>query len=193
MAPAAEDTGRFLQTGVEENKAAASERTPYHEAMDLYERGRYVEAAEKTRAALSQNPDDAKAMGLLARIHANQGALAEALECCKKAVAAEKLDADWRYLMATVLQEQGRDEEALSALKHALYLDPNHALAHFALGNLTRRQGKADESERHYRNALSILGGNRPDDLLQDAAGLTAGRLSEIIHSTIPGGVKNER
>ena len=185
--------GRMPQVETPERKAETPEPTPYQEASDLYKQGRYAEAVEKIKVGLSRDPHDARTMVLLARAYANQGRLAEALEWCRAAVGADQLNPGWRYLLATVLQEQGRDEEALMALKHALYLDSGYALAHFALGNLTRRQGKVRDSDRHYRNALSVLSRCRPQELLPDAAGITAGRLAEIIRSTILGEAVNER
>jgi len=163
----------------------APAQTPYQKAAALYGQGRYAEAARQTLAMLSENSSDAVAMALLARAYANQGRLTEALEWCEKAVAADKLNSGWRYLLATILQEQDRAEDAAAALRRALYLDQNNALAHFVLGNLIRRQGKVKDSERHFRNALSILSGYRQEQVLPESEGITAGRLAEIIQSTV--------
>lgn len=175
----------FLQSESKEESIAAPRQTPYEEAAALYEQGRYSDAAGKITGLLSQGQSDPKAMALLARTYANQGGLTDALEWCQKAVAADRLNPGWCYLLSTILQEQGEVEVAVTALKRALYLDPRFALAHFALGNLTRRQGKLKESRRHFHNALSILGGYRQEQLLPESEGITAGRLIEIIRSTI--------
>ncbi|OPX93284.1 MAG: Chemotaxis protein methyltransferase Cher2 [Pelotomaculum sp. PtaB.Bin104] len=124
-------------------------------------------------------------MAHLARICANQGKLNEALECCEKAICADKLNPGLYYLLATILQEKGLVEEAIVSLKRALYLDQNFVLAHFALGNITMRQGNHLESEKHYRNALTLLSRYAQGDILPESEGITAGRLSEIIANII--------
>ncbi|TAK42464.1 MAG: tetratricopeptide repeat protein [Betaproteobacteria bacterium] len=159
--------------------------TPYQQAAALYALGRYPEAAETLRQALARDPGDAAAMALLARSCANQGDLAEAAKWCKQAVAADKLNSGWHYLLATIVQEQGAAEEAAAALRRALYLDQDYALAHFALGNLFRRQGRRMGSERHYRNALAVLGGCAHEQVLPESEGITAGRLAEIIRASL--------
>ena len=158
---------------------------PHEQAASLYALGRYTEAAVILREAIAQDSGDAKAMALLARCCANQGDLAEARKWCSQAVAADKLNPGWHYLLATIVQEQGAAEEAVAALRRALYLDQDHALAHFALGNLIRRQGKLKTSERHYRNALAILRGCAQEQVLPESEGITAGRLAEIIRSSL--------
>ena len=146
--------------------------------VELFEKGGYSEAA-KNLVGLTQ--DDPKAIALLARAYANLGKLNDALEWSKKAVDTDKLNPSFHYLRATILQEQGEIEGAITSLKRALYLEPDFALAHFALGNLAWQQGKIRESDRHFRNALSILHGRNQTDLLPESDGITAGRLSEII------------
>ena len=156
---------------------------PYMDALTLFGQGRYAEAAEKIALLLSLKQDDATAMALLARVHANQGKLSEALEWCEKAIASDKLNPGSHYLLATILQERGRFEEAAISLKRVLYLDQNFVLAHFALGNLTRLQGKLRESEKHFHNALSLLSAYRQENILPESEGITAGRMTEIINS----------
>jgi tetratricopeptide (TPR) repeat protein len=84
---------------------------------------------------------------------------------------------------APVEQERGQVEEAVKSLQRALYLDQDFALAHFALGNLCKQQGKFTESDRHFKNALSLLRRFKNDEILPESEGMTAGRLSEIITS----------
>ena len=170
----------------ERAESKAPPRKPYEQAAALYALGRYSEAAETLREAIAQDPADARAMALLARTCANQGNLAEAATWCNQALAADKLNPGWHYLLATIVQEQGAADKAAAALRRALYLDQDHALAHFALGNLVRRQGKLKDSERHYRNALAILGGCAAEQVLPESEGITAGRLAEIIRSSLP-------
>ncbi|SRR5712691_8956955 len=172
-----------LPSGAADGNGGEPQPTSYGEALTLYERGRYEEAAEKL-IELSQHRDDAKAMSLLARVYANQGKLAEALEWCEKAIAADKLNAGYHYLRAVILQEQGAVEEALVSLKRTLYLDQEFVLAHLALGNISQRQAKLRESEKHFENALSLLRAYRQEDILPESEGMTVGRLIEIIRLT---------
>jgi chemotaxis protein methyltransferase CheR len=58
-------------------------------------------------------------------------------------------------------------------------------MAHFALGNLMRKFGRRKDSQRHMRNALSTLSRYRPQEILPESDGVTAGRLAQIIESTI--------
>ena len=139
---------------------------------------RYGETAE---ALASREPVEPQVMTLVARALANQGKLAEALVWCNKVIAADKLNPGGHYLRASILQEQGNLYEAAPAFKRALYLDQDFVLAHFALGNLARSQGKVAEADKHFENALALARGHRPEDLLPESEGLTAGRLAEII------------
>lgn len=165
------------------------ENPSYRQAQALYGQDCHDEVSEELQAVLAQDPGNTEAMTLLARTLANQGRLAEALTWCEKAVAAGKLNPASHYLLAMILQEQGHDANAVASLKRALYLNPDFALAHFALGNLVRRQGRHGESERHFQNALSVLGGCLQDDHLPESEGMTAGRLREIIRSMIHKGM----
>jgi len=159
----------------------------YREALMLYERGRYPEAAERAMELLSHEQEglglQGKTAGLLARAYADQGRLDAALLWCERALAADKLNPEYHYLLAAILQEQGQVEEAVRSLKRAIYLNQNFVLAHFTLGTLSRRRGKFKESARCFENALSLLQGYRQDDILPGSEGMTAGELSELMAS----------
>ncbi|MDA8388698.1 MAG: tetratricopeptide repeat protein [Nitrospiraceae bacterium] len=156
----------------------------YAEAFKLYESGRYAEAQEKV-APLASGGGNASALALLARIHANRGRLTDALDYCRRAIAADRLNPAYRYLLSAILLEMGREDESKTCLGRALYLDQDFALAHFALGNLARRRGMKRQSERHFKNALSILRACRPDNIVAESEGITAERMIEIIMRTI--------
>lgn len=156
----------------------------YQQALTLYERGAYREAAEMIAMQLVQNQGDTDALALLCRIYANEGKLAEALEASDRALAADKLSAGLHYLRAVILQEQGMDDAAAASLKKSLYLDQDLVLAHFTLGNLELRKRMIKESQRHFKNALALLDRYRPDEVIPESDGMFAGRLKEIIRAT---------
>jgi chemotaxis protein methyltransferase CheR len=166
-------------------KAAEPVLAPYAEAELLYEQGRYAEAAEKLVELVSGVPPEPQVFNLLARMYANQGKLAEALNWCDRGIAADKLNPSNHYLRAIVLQEQGALEDAAGSLRRALYLDHNFVLAHFALGNLARTAGKVQEANKHLENALRLLRRYQKEDVLPESEGITAGRLTEIITSSM--------
>ncbi len=140
-----------------------------------------VQAAGQIAAVLvSQNGRDAQAMFSLARICANQGKLAEALAWCDKAIAVDKLAARVHYRRATSLQEQSSIPEALLALRHAVYAEPQFVLGHFALGNLTLKHGTPKESQKHFENVLLLLARYRPEEIVPESDGLSAGMLIEM-------------
>ena len=161
---------------------------PEEEALMLYEQGHYGDAADKLLVLAARGHVDSHALALLARAYANLGKVGEAFEWCEKALAADKENPGLHYLSATILQEQGRGGEAAASLRRALYLDQDFVLAHFALGNLTRRQGRAKESVKHFQNALALLRSHDREEVLPESEGITAGRLTEIISSTLHGG-----
>jgi chemotaxis protein methyltransferase CheR len=174
------------------NNLPSAPPSPYEEAVALYEQGRYTEAEGRLAVLPTSTPEDVAATVLLCRILANQGKLAEARKLVEKAISVDRLKADLHFLRAMILQEQGALEEATLSLKRALYLDQDMALAHFSLANLAQRQGKGNEARRHFVNTLALLGRYRPDDILPESDGITAGRLTDIIRSLGIGGDRDE-
>ncbi|MBI3302856.1 MAG: chemotaxis protein CheR [Deltaproteobacteria bacterium] len=163
--------------------------TPYEEARALYAHGRYSEAVAKllelctaTQAQPNvQGGAREQEMALLARAYANQGQLAEAQAWCENAITVNKLNPGLHYLRAIILLERGQTVEARLSLTRSLYLEQNLVLAHFALGNLARQQKEFKEADKHFENALTLLRGYRPDEILPESEGITAGRLAQII------------
>jgi chemotaxis protein methyltransferase CheR len=160
-----------------------AERTPYEEAAALYRTGLYPEAEEKLRKLISNGGRNQESCVLFAKVLANQGKLDAALGFCEEAVSADKCNARLHYLLATILEEQKKGDEARASLKKAIYLDRNFVLAHFALANLSLRSGKMADARKHFGNVAEILSGCKPDDIIPESDGITAGRLAEIIRT----------
>jgi chemotaxis protein methyltransferase CheR len=129
----------------------------------------------------SQTEQGSQQFSVLARALANRGKLADAVSWTERWIAADKIDPAAHYLHAMVLQEMGESEAARHSLHRAVYLQPDFALAHFALGNLARADSRGSAANKHFANALHVLRGCPPDELLPESEGMTAGRLKEII------------
>jgi chemotaxis protein methyltransferase CheR len=155
----------------------------YEQALTVYQQGNYKEATELNTRLIADQRDNAQAMNLMVRIHANQGELATALHWCERSIGADRVNPDGYYQMAVVLLEQGQPEEAMLALKRTLYLDQDFVLAHFTLGNLYRSQSRHKEAGKYFANTLSLLKGYSLEDVLPESEGMTAGRLIEITRS----------
>lgn len=178
--PAGWTPREFAEAKTEETPAGA-----YDQACALYAQGRYIETAETLSALLAAAPVEPRAMALMARALANQGNLAAAFDWCDKVIAADKLNPGAHYLRAGVLHEQGNVNESVQSFQRALYLDPDFVLAHFALGNLARNAGQHREAHRHFGHALALTRGRPHEEILPESEGLTAGRLAEIITSSM--------
>lgn len=155
----------------------------YRVAFRLFQSKRYAEAADKATERLARMPDEAKTAALLARIHANRGALDEAAEWAQRAIAADRIDGAAHCLHATILIELGRRSEARAALQRAVFLDPDFALAHCMLGALALAEGGTAHARRHLETALSILAAHDPGEMLAEADGMNVGELTEIARS----------
>ena len=131
----------------------------------------------------SANQEQSNTLYQEARRYADRGDLTRAVKQCEEAIAANKLNPAAYYLLATIHQELGQDKEAMRCLMNTLYLDPDLVLAHFALGSLCLSHGKRREAECHFDNALLLLDGYSPNEILPDSGGLTAGDLTHVVTS----------
>jgi chemotaxis protein methyltransferase CheR len=162
-------------------KPKQSVLTPLEEAAILYRKGFYREAEERLKVLISNGSSSQEMLVLFTKILANQGKLEDAFHWCGKAVSADKCNPHLHYLLAVILSEQKKVEEARASLKKALYLDHDFVLAHFALANISLRSGKMAEARKHFGNTTEILSKCKPDEILPESEGITAGRLSEMI------------
>lgn len=162
---------------------------PYTTALGLAGSGDYAGAETILAPHIAENPDDHKAMALMAEVLANRGDLAGAAVWCRKAIAKDRLNPYYHHLLATIRQEEGAVDEALGELRRALYADPSCIPAHFTLASLKHRLGNTAESGIHFRNALALLRRHPPDEIIEGAGGMSAARLERIIRSITGTGV----
>lgn len=155
----------------------------FAEALALYLKGHYRQAAELARSAAGEKWGEA--FSLAARSYANIGSFPEARDCCEQAIACDRLKAGNHYLLSLILEQQGESEAAIRSLRDALFIDHDFLLAHFALGNLNRERGERREAERNFGNALRLLERRHPQEALPEAEGMTAGSLAQIIRGML--------
>jgi chemotaxis protein methyltransferase CheR len=163
----------------------SSTRTGYAEVLAKYEAGHYQQAVELALGCHDAGEEQGEVWALGARALANLGQFDEAQRCCEKAIACDRLSAHNHYLLSIILEQQGDLTGAASSLKHALYIDHDYLLAYFALGNLSRQCGDLKEAQRNFANALRLLERRDPREVLQEAEGMTAGRLAEMIRALV--------
>ncbi len=170
-----------------DHPATRQPQTPdlYIQAAALYRTGAYGEAASRLREWLADHSDDSHAMSLLARACANLGELDQAHNWAEKAIARDRLNPSAHYLYATICQEEDDLNCARTALQRALYLQPDLVLAHYALGMIAFRTGDRKQAAKYLRNALDLVLPFPQDETLPESEGMTAGRLGEIIRSTL--------
>jgi chemotaxis protein methyltransferase CheR len=159
----------------------------YEKLAMLFREGKYEDVASLSECPSMEHfkASDATAeiSDILARSLANLARYAEAEQWCGNAIKRERLNPRHYFLMATILQEQQRIDGAMAALRTALYLDRHFAEASISLGNLYLQQGRARDAERHFNNALTSLRRRRPDAILPELEGITAGRLLTLVES----------
>ena len=182
---AAEQSEQLVVSGAQRTETPSIEPAFYREALALFEQGLYAEAVQKLKFNFAYCQAAPETFTLLARAYANLGNLAEARRWVEKALAAEKLNSSLHYMRAVIVHEQGATEEALLSLKRAIYLEPDFVLAHFALANHALRERQFNKADKHFANAMALLARYQPDAVLPDSDGLAAGRLRELIESTM--------
>ncbi len=121
-----------------------------------------------------------------AREHADRGEIVEAHEQLQKLVGTGNvLDHRVYFLHAIVSDQRGRPRETIESLKKAIFLHKGFVLGHYYLGVILEREGDAGTAERYLRNARNLLLKLPEEGLLEEAEGLTSGRLLEIVEARL--------
>ncbi|MDJ0762266.1 MAG: CheR family methyltransferase [Myxococcota bacterium] len=119
-----------------------------------------------------------------ARRQVNEGRIEETIGLLEHlALGPGKLDYRVHFLRAIVADQAGRVQESIRSLKQAIFLNKGFIIGHFYLGVIHQREGQSQASRRSFRNARNLVAKLPNDHLLDEAEGLTAGRLKEIVEA----------
>ena len=125
-------------------------------AKQLYETGRFEEAAQLCRAILSRNAQDSEANHLLGLIFYRQGQNRVAVDFLQRAVASGSATARMYGNLGAVLNSLGDLGGAIVAYRRAIDGDPTNPWPLNNLGVLYRNAGQTEEAIESFRRALAV-------------------------------------
>jgi tetratricopeptide (TPR) repeat protein len=105
------------------------------------------DAEREFRAALAQNPNDAKAECGLGDVYLRRGDLPSTLRYYERATVLQPGSSEAYLGAGTALLEMNQLQRAATELREAIRLNPDSALAHYQLSLADSRLGKAGESQ----------------------------------------------
>ena len=115
------------------------------------------------------------------RALANSGDFSAAAALCQEALAIQPLNAPLHFYHGLTLQALGRPGEAESSFLKSIYLDKSFAMAHYHLGLLLLAEKRPGPGRRALTNAARIAAAMPDDRLLDEADGLTALDLRNLV------------
>ncbi len=122
---------------------------------------------------------------LLAKAYANLGMLKEAQDSIEQALKVDKLNIAYHHIFASILQAKEMPEEASRRLERILFLDPDHIMANVTLATIQTKLNNKSKAVRHIRNAMTLLDGLSPEEVVPDSDGVTAAHLREMVKSAM--------
>jgi Flp pilus assembly protein TadD len=135
-------------------------------AACYYSRSKLDEAKFILDQLLSEDRNDAQALGLSGIIAWQEGDIRKASKQLERAVKIDSNDAQLQNFLGIVEHARGKQDRAIDALRRAVELDPQHTEAMFNLAVLltTATPPQLEEARVVYKRALD-LGSDRDDQL----------------------------
>jgi len=118
--------------------------------------GRLDLARSRCEAILQRDPQNVRALGMMAEIAADARQAAQGLDWAQRAVAADPKSAAPYYAMGRLFELEGRVADAEASYRKATALAPDFAKAHNNLGCVLHMQGRPGEALACYRRALEL-------------------------------------
>jgi tetratricopeptide (TPR) repeat protein len=106
-----------------------------------------AEAEAEYKAAIAENPLDAKAQTRLGDLASRNGDTAQAIERYTTALHLQPENAEAEFGLAKTLIAMNQQAKALPVLERAVQLDPSNAAAHFRLSTIYREVGRTADSQ----------------------------------------------
>jgi Tfp pilus assembly protein PilF len=140
--------------------ASAELRSLVADAAAHFQAGRWADAEDMYRAALSLAPGDPAVTHNLGATAAAQGRHRDALGCFDAALSADPGFVSAHYNRAVALYALGDTTEAIKAFGRAAALEPQHHEAHRALGFLWLAQGERGRALDHLARTYELRRGD---------------------------------
>ncbi|MGO4524576.1 CheR family methyltransferase [Microvirga sp. 2MCAF35] len=134
-----------------------------------------------SQAQASPSPQASGSLLNEVRASADTGDFAAADALCRKALAVEPLSAVLHFYHGLILHGLRRADDAEKSFLKSIYLDKSFAMAHYHLGLLLLAEGRLTPGRRALTNAARIAAAMPDDDPLDEADGLTARDLRNLI------------
>ncbi len=112
---------------------------------------------------------------------ADQGRWKEALEQCEEALFKKNLNPAIHFLRGLILDQMGRAGESEQAMRRVIYLDRTSVLGHYHLALLLQKRGDRTSALQSLKNAQRILARVDKTVVFEEADGMTAGELQDVI------------
>jgi tetratricopeptide (TPR) repeat protein len=128
------------------------------QAMEDHKNGKWKEADSVYEEILTEEPENAEVMYILATSQMSQNKLEEALKTINKAIEVNDNAPSFLQLKGAVLARLGQTEKALKTLEKAIKQNPNLYQAHIAIGYIYYTKADKKNAEKHYRMAIKIDG-----------------------------------
>jgi predicted O-linked N-acetylglucosamine transferase (SPINDLY family) len=131
-----------------------------HQAMQLHQSGRILEAIALYRKLLRKQPASAQLLFLLGAANAQIGQLELAIEQFKRSLVFDNSNPFAHYNLGRAFQDTESPEEALACYDKALALNPDNAEACNNKGNVLRELKRLDEALESIDRALTLRPGH---------------------------------
>jgi chemotaxis protein methyltransferase CheR len=156
---ASERVRALTDTRAAPGAAAAPTAPRWHlgQALELFQRERFVEALGLVRGLPAEAARDPDVLLLHAVLLAHSGEFASAEETCHRLLAIDELNAGAHYVLALCREGAGDRRGAADRDQLAIYLDPAFAMPRMHLGLLARRAGDHETLRRELGQALVLL------------------------------------
>lgn len=141
------------------------------QADALRTRGQLADAYDMLAPALAERPDDAQAVGALARLYADSGDSQQALDIYKRLLQFKPDDTDTLLGAANMAAQAGEYRFAESAVDTALAREPNNPDLLATAARIYRAQGKNSKAADYLKRAIAL---QTPQPMAAAPAGMPA-------------------
>ncbi len=162
------------------------------EMQQLFKLGEYDTLIEKFDAVKNDTQiknyanDLLNEMNLLyCKAYANKGAVNQAIEICEQFLQRNKLDSNLHKLTAQLYTEAGNYNFALRHLNTSIFIDAESPMLFFFRATVNLKLNKSVEGKKDLEQASRLLNAHSPTEMLEEADGLTVGRLQDITNALL--------